>query len=409
MASALALRAKVRTPSRHLFPPDFCAADVAGLPGPAEDLHLQLMPAFAPTRIEIVAEARAAVAQGKLERLPDRLMQQLDAAPRQRVRSSLRADAGDKQRLIGIYVSDAGDGLLIEQSAFYGARPPLEEGVEVGRRELFAEWLRAELRPHERLIVDQPHRPELAQVHKAEPRAIVEAEGRAQVGRLSAGARIVEEAPRHAQVDAPGQPVVQPEQKVLAAALDILDAPPGDLPAELVRWKELDEPRRVRGDQGFGYRAAYNDRQQIAADGLDFREFGHGLGRGEFFDARRLAVLHLAPVAAGLRVDLQRHLHVERLWHDLEAEAAHVFELFAGALEDQLVVDLKDHQAAHFAVLHLGVEAVDRDVDDVRGRALHRHVDGGAIGGVADVEVRRVDLRDVETSAEQVLDVAVLP
>src|SRR5439155_17348494 len=76
MASALALRAKVRTPSRHLFPPDFCAADVAGLPGPAEDLHLQLMPAFAPTRIEIVAEARAAVAQGKLERLPDRLMQQ---------------------------------------------------------------------------------------------------------------------------------------------------------------------------------------------------------------------------------------------------------------------------------------------------------------------------------------------
>src|SRR5438552_1797304 len=66
MASALALRAKVRTPSRHLFPPDFCAADVAGLPGPAEDLHLQLMPAFAPTRIEIVAEARAAVAQGKL-------------------------------------------------------------------------------------------------------------------------------------------------------------------------------------------------------------------------------------------------------------------------------------------------------------------------------------------------------
>src|SRR5437867_7073603 len=142
------------------------------------------MPAFPPARIEIVAEARAAVAKGEFERFANGFVQPLDTTPRQSVRRSLGTDPGDEQGLVGVDVADAGDCLLVEQGALYGARPPLEEGVEVGRRELFAEWLRAELRPHERLIVDQPHRPELAQVHKAEPRAIVEAEGRAQVGRL---------------------------------------------------------------------------------------------------------------------------------------------------------------------------------------------------------------------------------
>src|SRR6266508_1371611 len=138
------------------------------------------------------------------------------------------------------------------------------------------------------------------------------------------------------------------------------------------------------------------------------RQPGGRLTGRELFDAGGFAVLHFAPVAAGLSVDLEGDLHIEALRHYVETEATHVLQFVLRAFEHELVVDLQRHQAAHFAALHLGVEAVHGDLDDVGGGALDRHVDGGALGGVADVDVSRVDLGNVAAAAVEVLGVTVL-
>ena len=70
-------------------------------------------------------------------------------------------------------------------------------------------------------------------------------------------------------------------------------------------------------------------------------------------------------------------------------------------------MDLECHQALQLAAADLGVEAVHRDLDDVGGRALDGHVDGGTLGGLTDVAVAGADLGDVAAAAEERFRVAV--
>ena len=113
----------------------------------------------------------------------------------------------------------------------------------------------------ERLVVDEPHRPELAQVDEAQPGAVVQPKAGAEVRGLWAGAHVVEEAAGHPQVDAPEEPAVEAEEEVLSPALDVLDAAAGDLAAELVWRQELYQARRVRRDPGLGDRASDHEGQ----------------------------------------------------------------------------------------------------------------------------------------------------
>ena len=111
---SLALRTEVGAASRYFRALDFAPADVARQSRPPEDLDLQMMPAFAAARVQVVAETGAAVAEGKFKRLADGLVQSLDAALREGVRRSLRVYPGEEQRFVRVDVADAGDRLLVE-------------------------------------------------------------------------------------------------------------------------------------------------------------------------------------------------------------------------------------------------------------------------------------------------------
>jgi hypothetical protein len=87
----------------------------------------------------------------------------------------------------------------------------------------------------------------------------------------------VEEAAGHSQVDDPVETAGEMNEQILAAARDVFDAVAGELLAELGGRHELDEPRRVRGDGGARDGAADDARQEVTADGFDFREFRHGV------------------------------------------------------------------------------------------------------------------------------------
>ena len=86
----------------------------------------------------------------------------------------------------------------------------------------------------------------------------------------------MKKAPGHAEVDSPEEVLVEVEEEVLAAARDVFDAAAGKPAAELLRRHQLDEARGVLRHPGLGDGAADDKRQQIAADRLDFGQFGHG-------------------------------------------------------------------------------------------------------------------------------------
>ena len=71
MANRLALWAKVGAASTHLDALYRRAANIARLTRPAEDLHMELMPSFAASAVDIVAKGGAAILQGIAQDVAD--------------------------------------------------------------------------------------------------------------------------------------------------------------------------------------------------------------------------------------------------------------------------------------------------------------------------------------------------
>ena len=84
--------------------------------------------------------------------------------------------------------------------------------------------------------------------------------------------------------------------------------------------------------------------------------------------------------------------------------AASALDLVARDLEQQLVVDAEEQPGAEA----LGPDALGdpdhRDLLDVGGRALDRHVDRHPLAGAAQRRVRRPQLRDLALPPEERLD-----
>ena len=71
-------------------------------------------------------------------------------------------------------------------------------------------------------------------------------------------------------------------------------------------------------------------------------------------------------------------------------------------------MDLEQHSRAQLLLAHRGVDVEHGSLHHVGGGALDGHVDGHALGGVAALEVARVDLGQVAAAAHQSLGVAAL-
>ena len=83
-------------------------------------------------------------------------------------------------------------------------------------------------------------------------------------------------------------------------------------------------------------------------------------------------------------------------------------DLGFGRFEQKLVVDLHDHFGLELFFFERLGHADHRDLDDVAGRALDRHIDRLAFGPRANGVVAVVDRREIAPAAEQRRDIAFL-
>jgi len=230
--------------------------------------------------VHVVAKAGAAVGQRLSQHLPDSAVEPPRLDGGEAIGGLLWVDPGNEEGLIGIDVADASDGLLVKEDGLYRRRTPLEDPLEGPGAEARVQGLRTESTGNGAQIPYQPHGAKLAQVHKAEPGAVIQPEGRPQVTFTVAGPPTVEELPGHAQVDGPRAATVQHEEEELAATLQVLDAPASESAAELfARWA-LHEARSIGRDPGLEDGTPADQRQEVTADGLDFGELGHPVSPG---------------------------------------------------------------------------------------------------------------------------------
>ncbi len=107
-------------------------------------------------------------------------------------------------------------------------------------------------------------------------------------------------------------------------------------------------------------------------------------------------------------------LHIQRntqgcgTAHLLDQHAFGGFTLTGGDFEDDFVVHLQQHAGLQALFAQAAVNVDHSDLDDVRGGALNRGVEGGAFGGFTAYTVGRVQVGQHAAAAENGFGVAVL-
>src|SRR6266481_864823 len=114
-----------------------------------------------------------------------------------------------------------------------------------------------------------------------------------------------------------------------------------------------------------------------------------------------LALRQVSPVGADSDFYHQRHGEGVSFFHELAHQGAHDVKFGFGDFEDQFVVHLEGHAGPQVALAESGVDTDHGELDQVRGGALQRGVDGGAFGEPALVGVLAMDVRNRPDTSEQ--------
>ncbi len=227
-----------------------------------------------------VVDRRALGGHARLERRDHGVAQPGDLAALEPVGRAQRVDPRAVERLVGVDVPHAGDLALVEQERLHRRAARARERVQVRAREVGRERLHAEPPREERLPRRRAERElagaEAARVVEHQPAAAGEAEGHAAVARRLG--RVEQQRARHPQVHEQVDVVLQREDQVLAAAVELLHRPAlhggGELlagerarPALVVHVERLQHP-------------ALEVRREMAADRLDLGHLRHALEGG---------------------------------------------------------------------------------------------------------------------------------
>src|SRR3990172_1646970 len=116
---------------------------------------------------------------------------------------------------------------------------------------------------------------------------------------------------------------------------------------------------------------------------------------------------HRFPVIADLDVDRQGHAQGQGALHDLAEDRHEPFDLLPTDLQEELVVDLQERPRPEAPRREPGIEPDHRDLDNIRGRALDRHVDRHSLAGTPKRGVTGVELRDLPLPPQERLDEAI--
>ena len=266
-------------------PLDRAAAARAGLAGPLVDLELLLHRSVA-VRRRVVVDRTAAPLDSLRQDRPHLPIQPPLVGRSQRPGRAQRVEPRRPKRLVRIDVPDTGHERLVEQQRLEAPVPPAEQQPKVAQGERRIERFRAEtgeyrraadLRdklPGVRIAAVQADLPELADVAKPDFPPVGKTEDKAdvRVDRLLGWHH--EQLPGHLEMNGQGGVSRQLDDDQLGAPSHRLHAPAGDRRGEGLRGMR---PQGARPRTACAHdRRAHDPRAQVARDGLDLGEFGHG-------------------------------------------------------------------------------------------------------------------------------------
>ena len=185
-----------------------------------------------------------------------------------------RVDARTPQGFVRVDVPDARNGPLIEDRGLHRSPTAGELRCEVACAIRLAEWLAAHARVDVRLDLvglEQQPRAEPADVSVGDLRAVVERDESSpmQVGRRSVARQ---HRARHPEVDQQRTARLEPDDQVLAAAVDLRHALALELPRHVEAVERTGQPRV--DDLDPVEPSALERRREPDADGLDLRQLG---------------------------------------------------------------------------------------------------------------------------------------
>ena len=274
-------------------PFDDGAAGVAGLPGAPENLDVHVLGALLALAVDVVLEAGAAVFDTAFEDAAGRGEETLRGGGRDCAGGGIGTDAGLVKGLIDVDVAEAGEAPLIEQDRLDGGSPIGQAGAELLEGEGVVEGFRTEPIDDFGGGCVEPPGAELPQVGPAQVVTVVQLDDRALVLLGRRGARAPDEPAGHPQVDDENAAVVEGEHEVLPAAAHGDDRAAEEVLAQRFERGAGEQVDGARVDVDAGDAAPDDERFEVAADGLDFREFGHESivdSAGASVDLRLLAV-----------------------------------------------------------------------------------------------------------------------
>src|SRR5437899_4376677 len=115
------------------------------------------------------------------------------------------------------------------------------------------------------------------------------------------------------------------------------------------------------------------------------------------------ALLQVTPIGPNPDFHDNGHSEFVNAFHFFPNQLFQLGPFLCGSLEEQLVMDLKNHLGVEFLVCQAPVDFDHRQFDEISCRALQRRIKRRALRKVAKLHLRRIDLRNWPDSAEQSL------
>lgn len=184
-------------------------------------------------------------------------------------------DAGAMERLVGVDVADAGHDSLIEEKSLHRSAPPAKRRTERRPVEAVVQRLGSETGVqvvHGLAIGEEIQRAEATDVGEDQATAVRQSEDGPRMDRRVVGDR--EPVTGHAQVRYEGLRPVETEEQVLAPTIERAYRPLAQTTLDDVGFGRADQTRVE--DRSRANTSPLEEREQAAAYGFDFGQFGHG-------------------------------------------------------------------------------------------------------------------------------------
>ncbi|MFN8592989.1 MAG: hypothetical protein U0031_16155 [Thermomicrobiales bacterium] len=200
---------------------------------------------------------------------------------RQRVRALLRVNAGAKKRFVGVYVAKAPNQALIEDHRLDLSRASAQALGEPSGGKLRGQWLDAELafEPPYIVRVEMEDATEFALIGETEVESAVQFYRQVLEPQSIRLMRHHTKHAGHSQMDDDGGAIVEFQNEVFRAAMDIDNSMPDDTRLHIIEPLFAENAGEITQVDAFN--AATDDRaEQGPADSFDFGEFWHTRAKG---------------------------------------------------------------------------------------------------------------------------------